>query len=221
MTSHSSIARGVAALTLLTATAAGAQSRPTLQGLQDQLNNTYTRQQVNSLVRTADPACADNTNRYVDCNNGTVTDTVTGLVWLKQADCLGSVNYADATAEAATLSSGQCGLTDGSKPGEWRLPTSEDWKITLLPGPDCQSPALTDTSGTGCYATGAKPFPNVVVDKYWSATARLDQPTAAWTADLHYNEETALAETGEWSILPRDKSEPHRVWPVRGTAITP
>ena len=36
----------------------------------------------------ADGPCFDNTNRYVDCGNGTVTDTVTGLIWLQQADCL-------------------------------------------------------------------------------------------------------------------------------------
>ena len=38
----------------------------------------------------ADGPCFDNTNRYVDCGNGTVTDTVTGLIWLKQSDCLGA-----------------------------------------------------------------------------------------------------------------------------------
>ena len=37
----------------------------------------------------ADGPCFDNTNRYVDCGNGTVTDTVTGLIWLQDADCLG------------------------------------------------------------------------------------------------------------------------------------
>src|SRR5688572_9003749 len=32
--------------------------------------------------------CADKTKRYVDCGNGTVADTMTGLIWLKQASCL-------------------------------------------------------------------------------------------------------------------------------------
>ena len=31
--------------------------------------------------------CFDNFNRYVDCGNGTVTDTVTGLIWLQDAAC--------------------------------------------------------------------------------------------------------------------------------------
>ncbi len=34
-----------------------------------------------------DPPCFDASNRFVDCLNGTVTDTVTGFIWLKDADC--------------------------------------------------------------------------------------------------------------------------------------
>ncbi len=30
--------------------------------------------------------CFDNINRYVNCGDGTVTDTVTGLVWLQEAE---------------------------------------------------------------------------------------------------------------------------------------
>ena len=32
-------------------------------------------------------ALFDNANRLVDCGNGTVTDTATGLIWLKNANC--------------------------------------------------------------------------------------------------------------------------------------
>jgi hypothetical protein len=40
-------------------------------------------------LQTADPSCPDDSgDRYVDCGNGTVTDNDTGLVWLKQANCL-------------------------------------------------------------------------------------------------------------------------------------
>jgi len=218
MTSQHSITSGIAALALLIGGPAWAQTRPTLQGLQNQLNNTYTRQQVNNLVRTPDPACADNANRYVDCLNGTVTDTVTGLIWLKQADCLGTATYAAAMSAAATLQSGECGLTDGSRPGDWRLPTSEEWKSTLFPGPDCKSPSLTDTAGTGCFADGAKPFTGVQTDVYWSATANLARPATAWSNDLHYSEETSLALNGESSVIARDKTATHRAWPVRGAA---
>ena len=62
----------------------------------------------------ADPPCFDNLNRYVDCGNGTVTDTVTGLIWLKEAGCLGPSAYAAANDAAAALQHGDCNLTDNS-----------------------------------------------------------------------------------------------------------
>ena len=40
-----------------------------------------------TLALRAAPPCFDDANRYVDCENGTVTDTVTGLIWLKNAGC--------------------------------------------------------------------------------------------------------------------------------------
>jgi hypothetical protein len=57
-------------------------------------------------------------HRYADCGNGTVTDSVTGLTWLKDAACLGSAHWAAANQAAAALASGQCGLTDRSSPGQ-------------------------------------------------------------------------------------------------------
>jgi hypothetical protein len=63
--------------------------------------------------------------RFVDNENGTVTDTVTGLVWLKQANCLAG-NWADAVAAVQSLASGQCGLTDGSAAGAWRMPNRNE-----------------------------------------------------------------------------------------------
>lgn len=84
-----------------------------------------------------DPPCFDNTNRYVACSNtaglnGTVTDTVTGLIWLQDAACLGSLNWAVANQAAAAADGAWGGeLTDGSRPGDWRLPTKGEWEATI------------------------------------------------------------------------------------------
>ncbi|THB79218.1 MAG: DUF1566 domain-containing protein [Desulfobacteraceae bacterium] len=120
-----------------------------------------------------DPPCFDNTNRYVDCGNGTVTDTVTGLTWLQNANCFGQSAYADANDAASGLKHGDCGLTDNSVPGDWRLPTLEEWSATInrALGLGCQSPALTDTQGTGCASTSMPPFSNVQSSNYWSGTS--------------------------------------------------
>jgi hypothetical protein len=55
-------------------------------------------------------------------NDGTVTDNLTDLVWLKNANCFGTKYFEPAVASVNTLKSGSCGLLDGSKEGDWRLP---------------------------------------------------------------------------------------------------
>ena len=77
------------------------------------------------------PTCCGTTNayntpawtgvRFTDNGDGTVTDNLTALIWLKNASCYGS-NWASALNFANTLASGSCGLSDGSIAGQWRLP---------------------------------------------------------------------------------------------------
>jgi hypothetical protein len=78
----------------------------------------------------ADAPCFSDDTRIADCGNGTLTDSVTGLVWLKNPDCanLDSQPWAAASDAAAILGDGDCGLTDGSASGDWRLPSAEEWE---------------------------------------------------------------------------------------------
>lgn len=67
--------------------------------------------------------------RFVNNEDGTTTDRLTGLVWLNDNDCGGDwreVSWSEAMANAANLQDGQCGLTDGSQPGDWRLPNKNE-----------------------------------------------------------------------------------------------
>lgn len=57
-----------------------------------------------------------------DNGNGTITDS-SGLVWLKNAGCLSSLTWDSAMSTARAIHSGDCGLTDKSTSGQWRLPT--------------------------------------------------------------------------------------------------
>jgi len=83
-------------------------------------------------LQTAAASSADptNTDRCIDCGNGSVADNDTGLVWLADANCLNGafdwftamdfvagLSDKPATSEAAAH---DCGLSDGSSPGEWR-----------------------------------------------------------------------------------------------------
>jgi hypothetical protein len=59
--------------------------------------------------------------RFIDKGDGTVADTVTGLTWLKRANCI-SGTWSGSLAAISALASGQCGLSDGSTAGQWRMP---------------------------------------------------------------------------------------------------
>jgi hypothetical protein len=165
---------------------------------QDQI--TDIQEEIESL-QPVDPPCFDTTNRFVDCGNGTVTDTALGLIWLKDADCFGfGHNWAEGNTLAATLADGQCGLTDNSAPGNWRLPTKEEWEGIVKPS--CGYPAFPDKTGWGCYVdepwtTGIK-FANL-----WSSTPIA--PDGAW-----------YVQTNTGNLPGYFKTAPDcRIWPVR------
>jgi hypothetical protein len=129
-----------------------------------------------SRALNPDSPCFDNANRYVNCGNGTVTDTHTGLIWLQDAGCLGSLTWADANQAAARLKHGLCGLTDRSRPGDWRLPSNPEWTTMVDAAKNhpllrCTNPALTDDTGSACFGDGSgSSFLNVTPSGYWSGT---------------------------------------------------
>jgi len=63
---------------------------------------------------------------FIDKGDGTVKDTRTGLIWLKNTNPWGYISFANAAARCASLASGQAGLTDGSVAGQWRMPTIQE-----------------------------------------------------------------------------------------------
>jgi hypothetical protein len=160
-----------------------------------------------------DGPCFDDVNRYVNCGNGTVTDTVTGLIWLRQADCIGFLSYAAANQAAAGLKAGDCSLTDGSSPGDWRLPTMDEWSATIASAVAlgcvlASGPSLTNDAGTACLSGGTgTSFAGVAsVFFWWSSSSIETNPFAAWFANVHH---------GNVNAHPKNNSN-RGVWPVRG-----
>lgn len=119
--------------------------------------------------------------RFTDLGDGTVRDNTTGLIWLKEADCLGYASWEQALLIAAALGEGQCGLTDGTAAGDWRLPTIGEWEA--LVDTNYSLPALSNTAGSDQWSEGDA-FIGVLFqsfNNYWSAT---EEGTLAWYADL-------------------------------------
>jgi len=150
--------------------------------------------------------------RFSDNGDGTVTDNLTGLLWLKDANCTDTVggvdksgqslSWADALTWSNNLAIGSCGLSDGSIVGDWRLPNVKelfsliDWAY--------YDPALSDAAGTGQWTEGDA-FSAVVPDDYWSSTTSAGDMSSAWNVSLY---------RGYCGL--NIKASDLYVWPVRG-----
>jgi hypothetical protein len=62
------------------------------------------------------------TPRFTTSANGTVTDHLTGLIWLQNGKCFTERTWAEAITSVHDLAIGQCGLTQGAPTTPWRLP---------------------------------------------------------------------------------------------------
>jgi hypothetical protein len=105
-------------------------------------------------------------SRYTDNGDGTITDTETSVVWLKDADCLGYDTWDNANATAYALDNATCGLSDNSTAGNWRLPTlSELQGLGTLP-------PVTWGFGepTVDWTMPSTPFEGLINTYYWTET---------------------------------------------------
>ena len=141
--------------------------------------------------------------RFTDNGNGTVTDNLTGLIWLKNANCLGLKAWAQALNDCNTLAHGDCDLTDGSSAGDWRLANVKELQSLIHYG--FVEPALADTAGTGQWSDD-DPFSDVPCNAFWSSTPLKDYVDYAFVVDVCYGWVGNLAE----------KSDYYYAWPVRG-----
>lgn len=136
--------------------------------------------------------------RFANNLNGTVTDNLTGLIWLRDANCFGVLATRDAVfAAAKTLADGACGLSDGSIAGEWRVPNVREMY------------SLVDVTTLFPALPPGHPFLNVPQDDtagYVTSTylaTRLGQPgTSAWWVNFKWGEVQAsgIANSLFWAV---------------------
>ncbi|MDB4442342.1 DUF1566 domain-containing protein [bacterium] len=131
--------------------------------------------------------------RFTDNGDGTVTDKLTGLIWLKDLTCIGLGEWLDAFNECDALKSGDCGLTDGSSEGDWRLPNIRELY------------SLIDLGNYNMALPQGHPFIGIQYTSYWSSSTAAHHTLSSWTVFAH---------NGTVSILA--KANLTRFWPVRG-----
>jgi len=146
--------------------------------------------------------------RFIDNADGTVTDALTDLVWLKNANCtdtVGGVNKTSGTlkwSQALTwsnaLATGKCGLTDGSAAGDWRLPNLRELH------------SLVDLSQAGPALPAGHPFLQMWSTNYWSSSSLALATGQAWSLNLGFGD-----------LGRRGKASRQFVWPVRDASSQP
>lgn len=141
--------------------------------------------------------------RFADNGDGTVTDNLTGLVWLRNANCIGTnhqefdldgkVAWQQALDFIAGVNDGPY-ADCGAGHTDWRLPNKKE--LYSLVDYGRKYPAL-DTG---------HPFQNVLNWRYWSSSSWYEVPSQAWVVDMAYGDFYSDYKTGGQSA----------VWPVRG-----
>ena len=154
-----------------------------------------------------DPPCFDDTHRFVDCGNGTVTDTETGVIWLKDLNCITQTGtYATVNTYVTNFWEGDCaGLSDGSRPGDWRLATSEEWQRVV--NPSCPTlPKIRGAEGgaASCHSDDPWAVGLGTDDDFWGSNTSVLDVTRAWAAG---------SSGGVQDIF---KTGTAGYWPVRG-----
>ena len=111
-------------------------------------------------------------------DNGTIS--VGGKTWLKDAACLGQLNWSGAMNRVATLASGQCGLTDKSNAGQWRLPTIYELQ--------------------GMFAAKSS-FSSIKSYYYWSSTVDSNNNSLAYNLDMRNKDSRLFNKTQSFYVL--------------------
>jgi hypothetical protein len=110
--------------------------------------------------------------RFTDNGDGTVTDNLTGLMWVKNANKIGNMTWYDALEHVNNLVLGGdgCGSTTLT---DWRLPNRFELE------------SLFDLSNWNPTLPTGHPFINVqYFDHYWSNTTHVYLADSAWNAIL-------------------------------------
>jgi len=147
-----------------------------------------------------------------------VTDTVTGLIWLAHRGCLlhfdpvSSWAAGNQAAEAVADSSPvDCLLTDGSSPGDWRLPTRDEISSMFAPFTQGCFPGFLADDGVSCVTDAPSSFITLTgpegppeCNQYWAGTADKSEPFATTFFNVY----------GSEILFPKDYPGAC-VWPVR------
>jgi len=152
--------------------------------------------------------------RFANNGDGTVTDKLTGLIWLQNANCaeteldwVTAFTYVAELNTSGTMDGNNCGDTSnsGSFQTDWRLPNSKE--LFSLVNAEYEAPALSNAAGTGQWAEDDAFSADIEDGEYWSSTTAAGEPDRAW--GVSFSE-------GFLSYLVKTNDTDRFAWAVRG-----
>jgi Protein of unknown function (DUF1566) len=146
------------------------------------------------------------TPRFTDNADGTITDNLTGLTWLKNANCPGAPAASEQSAIAAVatlnatgvMNAVDCGDTSNNNTHQtdWRLPNIKELESLINYG--FVNPAFSGASGL-TNGTAQDPFSNFqVAAGYWSSTTYSGDSSIAW--GISFSNPTTIVNNGAKSF---------------------
>jgi hypothetical protein len=129
--------------------------------------------------------------RFTDNGDETVTDNLTGLMWIKDANYFETTKtWLGAIVFCRELEFGKNGCNLYT---DWRLPNSNELA------------SLIDKGNHTTALPAPHPFYNMQFGYYWSSTTSAINPNGAWYVYVYYGH-----------VGVSSKSDSNYVWPVRG-----
>jgi hypothetical protein len=120
------------------------------------------------------------TPRYKDKGNGTIKDNLTGLIWLKNANCPGvprewqqALNDVSTLSKTGKMNNNDCGDTSdkgGTHRTDWRLPNIRE--LFSLVDYAFYGPAISNAKGDGICTLSDCAYTNFQASGYWSSTTK-------------------------------------------------
>lgn len=153
-------------------------------------------------------------DRFTDNGDGTVTDHLTGLIWLQDANANGADTWTNSLTYANTLADDGTNLTDGSSAGDWRLPNIKELQSLIdygkrnpalptgHPFTNVRSPLYYVECTFSCTVTNGK--------GYWTGTMQSGSGgEKVWSVNMYYGQPALVAASTSAGVN-------YYLWPVRG-----
>ena len=145
-------------------------------------------------------------DRFTDMGDGTIRDNNTGLFWMKLASSCtmggpSGIYWLIAMEIVDEIADGECRLSDGSKPGDWRLPSASEFTALVNTEWASVGPALSDRRGMRAWQDGDA-FSGVQEAYYWTRSVVAGNDRYVMDMDTGY-------------LVEQNRDMQHFLWPVR------